>query len=420
MPRTQNSARLKPPNIPSLPIDAHAPLGMEQNQALLSAIVNASDDAILSKTLDGIVTSWNPAAERMFGYTAAEIIGKPKTLIFPPDRLHEEEVILRRLRQGIGTDHFETVRLHKNGTPVYVSITISPIRNSEGEVIGASTIARDITMQMQLMEKLHAANAWQKEAIETLILKQMELRETNELLEALATTDGLTGIKNHRALYEALQEEYDRSLRYDTPLSVLMLDVDKFKEYNDTFGHPAGDVVLRKVAQVLQETARTSDVVARYGGEEFVILLPGTGMAESKAAAERFRHAIETAAWEQKAITVSVGIATLTPDALHPDALLANADTALYRSKHRGRNCVTHAAEPIGAEMLDTEAARWYDDLLQKLLAAQSDTLDSVSEQAQEKVRAYLQEQSGTPFDPRAVAAFLTMLQSESLPDTTA
>ncbi|MHB8525876.1 MAG: PAS domain S-box protein [Candidatus Acidiferrales bacterium] len=114
-------------------------------QAYLAAIVDSSDDAIVSKNLDGVITSWNQSAERLFGYSAAEAVGQHITLIVPPDRLHEEAMILRDLRAGNRIDHFETVRVRKDGTRVDVSLTISPVRDSAGRVIGASKIARDIS-----------------------------------------------------------------------------------------------------------------------------------------------------------------------------------------------------------------------------------------------------------------------------------
>ena len=115
--------------------------------AWLAAIVQNSDDAILSKTLDGIITTWNRGAERLFGYSAAEAIGKPVLLVIPEDRHHEEDEILRRLRAGERVDHFETVRRRKDGELIEVSLTVSPVCNEAGEILGASKIARDITAQ---------------------------------------------------------------------------------------------------------------------------------------------------------------------------------------------------------------------------------------------------------------------------------
>ena len=113
--------------------------------AWLSAIVASSDDAIVSKTLDGVITSWNPAAERLFGYTAEEAIGRPIAILAPPDRANEMPAILERIRRGEKIEHFETVRRRKDGGLVDISLTVSPIRHVSGRIVGASKIARDIT-----------------------------------------------------------------------------------------------------------------------------------------------------------------------------------------------------------------------------------------------------------------------------------
>ena len=126
----------------------------EEAQALLAAIVESSDDAIISKTLDGIVTSWNAGAERLFGYTAQEMIGESIMTLIPPERHDEERSILERLRRGERIEHYETVRVAKSGRAVDISLTISPIRNSSGRIIGASKVARDITLWKHTQEAL--------------------------------------------------------------------------------------------------------------------------------------------------------------------------------------------------------------------------------------------------------------------------
>jgi PAS domain S-box-containing protein len=118
-------------------------------QTRLAAVVKSSDDAIVSKTLEGIITTWNDGAEQMFGYSADEVLGRHITILFPPDRVQEETVILERLQRGERVEHYETRRVRKDGTPIDVSITISPIKNREGRIIGASKIARDITGRMR-------------------------------------------------------------------------------------------------------------------------------------------------------------------------------------------------------------------------------------------------------------------------------
>src|SRR5688572_3178512 len=124
-------------------VQAHPPnLIKAEAQAVLAAIVESSDDAIVSKTLTGIVNTWNKGAERIFGYTAAEMIGRPITAIIPHDRLNEEPHILARIAAGERVDHFETVRMHKDGRLIDVSVTISPVRDFGGTIVGASKVAR--------------------------------------------------------------------------------------------------------------------------------------------------------------------------------------------------------------------------------------------------------------------------------------
>jgi PAS domain S-box-containing protein len=120
----------------------------------LASIVESSDDAIVSKNLDGIITSWNAGAERVFGYSAVEAVGQPITIVIPQDRRHEEPEILARIRRGGRVDHFETVRHRKDGELIAVSLTISPVRNVKGEIVGASKIARDITEQKRNQDRI--------------------------------------------------------------------------------------------------------------------------------------------------------------------------------------------------------------------------------------------------------------------------
>jgi PAS domain S-box-containing protein len=130
----------------------------EELRSRLAAIVDSSDDAIISKTLEGVIVTWNAAASRIFGYSAAEVIGKSITILIPPDRLDEEPAILQRLRRGERVDHYQTVRMRKDGTFVDISLTISPVRNAAGEIVGASKIARDITQQKRAEEALRVSN----------------------------------------------------------------------------------------------------------------------------------------------------------------------------------------------------------------------------------------------------------------------
>ena len=143
-------------------------LPMENSAARLAAIVASSDDAIVSKDLNGRITSWNAAAERMFGWTAEEVIGKSITIIIPADRQAEEDYVLSQIRQGNIVDHFETIRQRKDGSLLNISVTISPIHGPDGRVVGASKIARDITEQLRLRQAAEEASRQKDEFLATL------------------------------------------------------------------------------------------------------------------------------------------------------------------------------------------------------------------------------------------------------------
>jgi PAS domain S-box-containing protein len=153
----------------------------EQLRARLAAIVDSSDDAIVGETLDGVITSWNRAAERLFGYSAAEAIGQHIFMIIPPDRRQEEIEVLARIRRGEKIDHFETRRQAKDGRHVSVSLTVSPIREAQGLIVGASKIARDITERARAQEELRRAH---EELEERVRRRTAELMEANESLRS--------------------------------------------------------------------------------------------------------------------------------------------------------------------------------------------------------------------------------------------
>ena len=180
----------------------------------------------------------------------------------------------------------------------------------------------------------------------TTIERSVELEQLNRTLESLATTDGLTGLYNHRYFYQKLHAEMVRCRRYHHPLSLIIADIDHFKVYNDINGHLNGDTLLRKVAAIFQECSRDIDVVARYGGEEFIIIMPETMMAEAHQCAERIRARISAtnfshaAAQPGERLTVSFGVATLSEEMYDVSDFVSAADQKLYRAKELGRNRV--------------------------------------------------------------------------------
>jgi diguanylate cyclase (GGDEF)-like protein len=165
-------------------------------------------------------------------------------------------------------------------------------------------------------------------------------------METMATTDGLTGLTNHRTFQDRLVQLLERSERTQQPVSMLLCDVDHFKHVNDTYGHPVGDEVLRQVARVLQQAVRKIDIPARYGGEEFAVVLEATGSAGALNLAERIRRDVAALVLDsdkgQFHITMSIGIASFPEDAHERALLIERADAALYFGKENGRNrCVT-------------------------------------------------------------------------------
>ena len=171
-----------------------------------------------------------------------------------------------------------------------------------------------------------------------------ELREKNKELHELSITDALTTLHNRKHMMDTLAMEVARGLRYDKLFSILMIDIDDFKSYNDTFGHLPGDEVLMELGAFLTSTLRTEDYAARYGGEEFLLLLPETGSEGAGLLAERLRQRLEEkaigAAGEHQGITVSIGVAAFPENGADPEELIRRADSAMYRAKQSGRNLV--------------------------------------------------------------------------------
>ncbi|MFI5459224.1 MAG: diguanylate cyclase [Isosphaerales bacterium] len=180
------------------------------------------------------------------------------------------------------------------------------------------------------------------EIAERILAVHDQLARQNDLLAELAAVDELTGTKNRRRFREDLELLFAQVDRLGAPLSLIMLDLDYFKAYNDAFGHPAGDEMLQWVGSTLRTAVRGHDIVARFGGEEFVVLLPATDEAEALEAAERLRSAIAGRPEPHRRITASVGVGTAGPGTPSAAALVEQADRALYQSKQAGRNQVTH------------------------------------------------------------------------------
>jgi diguanylate cyclase (GGDEF)-like protein len=172
---------------------------------------------------------------------------------------------------------------------------------------------------------------------------QKELMASNKRLELLSITDGLTKLHNHRYFQDELARAFENSQRYDRPLSLAMIDIDFFKKVNDTYGHAAGDDVLKAVAALYRDSVRATDLVARYGGEEFAVMMPETDLDDAITFAEKIRTMIESSPVQTQAgtlkVTVSIGVASVPRTKINSSKeLIVAADKALYRAKKAGRN----------------------------------------------------------------------------------
>jgi diguanylate cyclase (GGDEF)-like protein/PAS domain S-box-containing protein len=282
----------------------------------------------------------NMEAERLFGYPSGSLIGRPIESMIPgslasvPATRDVTEVFSTK---GTGAESGAIRRLNavrSNGRSFPVELRLNPVYFGGGNHWLAVVIdvdARTDASQAELTRKLEDAN---------------------RKLSRLAITDELTDTLNRRAFDAELRKSLRLFSRLGQALSLIMLDIDHFKLYNDRYGHPAGDDALRAVARLLCQSARDTDVVARYGGEEFAIVLPNTDESAAVQIAERLKARIDQHPWRRERLTVSMGAATIPPGSWGRDSredsgvqLVREADQALYFSKNNGKDRVTHFFE---------------------------------------------------------------------------
>ena len=273
-----------------------------------------------------------PQIERLLGWSPASWVSVEywATRIHPEDR--ERVVNFCVAQSKAGTDHEADYRaLTQDGNHVWIRDVVHVVRNENGEVDSLVGFMFDISER--------------KKTEEQLIVLQKEL-------EALSFKDGLTGVANRRMFDSILDTEWAHARRNNQPLSLIMLDIDYFKPYNDRYGHVQGDACLKRVAQALNSAAtRARDLFARFGGEEFVLVLPETDEKSAVKIAERCRNLIfkEQIAHEAspagQILTVSIGVSSITPS--HQDdplRFIEEADRRLYQAKQRGRNCIVKSS----------------------------------------------------------------------------
>ncbi len=225
------------------------------------------------------------------------------------------------------------------------SLRVVPLMRDDGTPIGALTAAA---------RRQEAFGSPRKEMLEVFggqVAVKMDLANAHEHIQRLATTDGLTGLKNRRVYEQAFENMLSRAIRGDRPMALIMADIDKFKVFNDTYGHAFGDLVLQKVAGALADQARANDLAARYGGEEMALLLEDAGPEGAMLLAERVREAVEALSFKHEkgpvSVTLSLGVACYPEHGDAKDLLMKKADLALYQAKEAGRNRTVLWMEPL-------------------------------------------------------------------------
>ncbi|GIV02611.1 MAG: hypothetical protein KatS3mg015_1441 [Fimbriimonadales bacterium] len=214
---------------------------------------------------------------------------------------------------------------------------VMPVREVEERM---SELSEQIQSLLRINETLTRSSGDAAQAVHQVREQNVELEKLVRHLRHLAATDGLTGLANHRTFTEELTKAFAYARRYNAPLSLLMLDIDHFKQFNDRFGHQAGDGALRDLANVLRSMTRAADLCARYGGEEFAVILPSTDLEGAIQLAERIRSGVRMHDEQPHDFTVSVGVATLDESIQTPEELVELADRCLYAAKSRGRDRV--------------------------------------------------------------------------------
>jgi len=289
---------------------------LKERKLYLETLLEAVPDAIVTMNAHHRVMEWNSAAERLFQYTQEEAIGQDlDDLITVPSIREEAAGFTQIVISGGSVSPTETIRYRKDASPVNVLLAASSIMMG-GELHGVVGVYTDTT----------------------------KLKQAEAALQKLAITDPLVGCFNRRHFFSLAERELARVVRYKHHLSIIMVDIDHFKQVNDTYGHSVGDQVLIAIARRIEDLLRSTDIFARYGGEEFVILLPESSAIQAKQTAERLREKTEEPFSINEleiSVSISLGVSCRSgEDDIGIDALLDKADQALYAAKRTGRNRV--------------------------------------------------------------------------------
>ncbi|MFH1723118.1 MAG: sensor domain-containing diguanylate cyclase [Elusimicrobiota bacterium] len=271
----------------------------------LEAIVASTSDAICTTDMQGRIIYFSPGAEKMFGRQYRDAMGMHVSRFYAGGRREAERIMRLVLDNGSISD-YETVVRARDGRRVHISMSASVIRDRRGTIIGTLGISKDVSRRVELERRLRT----------------------------MTVTDELTGLYNQRHFAERVSAEVQRTKRQRQKLSMLLLDLDRFKQANDRWGHSEGNRILREIAGILNDSIRRDvDLAFRYGGDEFVVLLPGLGPRQAERVARRIRKASGEKPYAEL-VSLSIGIASLRRGD-SPEDLVDRADTRMYADKRR-------------------------------------------------------------------------------------
>jgi diguanylate cyclase (GGDEF)-like protein/PAS domain S-box-containing protein len=308
----------------------HAREDLARQKTQLETILQCSADAIITTDRHGHVTYFSRGAEEMFGYRAADVMGK-RVSDYYLEGSKEARRVQRYVEEEGKLRNHEVWFRTAAGDRIPTSLSASLLRDPAGNVLGTLGILKDITVEKRLERKLSYT-------IEM-------LQEANENLGRLAMTDSLSGLKNQRFFRRKLEEEMLRSGRTRRAISLLLVDIDKFKRFNDSYGHQVGDQVIQEMGRTILQSIRKIDHGCRYGGEEFTVILPETSGENAAVVARRIQSTFGSSpTWTELGIeppTLSIGLVAHDQEStaeVDSDALVKRADDAMYRVKRRGGN----------------------------------------------------------------------------------
>ncbi len=311
---------------------------LSESKLLFHLLIESLPQNIYAKDVEGRFVFANQHYCAIQGRSLEEIVGKTDFDLHPAELAEKYRLDDRRVIETGKLVELEEEHEPINGKKFFVQVIKTPLYDSKGQTAGTLGIFWDITERKQAEAELRRA----QDALE---IAHYELQQSFNRERHLAHIDELTGINNRRSLVELTEHEFNLAMQYQLPLSIVMFDVDGFKQINDTFGHHVGDQVLQHLTQVVRSKLRSADIIGRYGGDEFVILFPHTTAQETLPLARRIHASISTVRIEtdkgQLAFTISIGIAQTvhSEQADTMEQLFLRADQALYTAKQAGKNC---------------------------------------------------------------------------------